>query len=336
MSKVIAEFRCNICNKSYSGYQSLWIHNKKFHNIQVTSRQHTNNIQVASSQHTNNIQVADTYIKYVCKYCNNEYTHKQSKYRHEKTCQNKNNTNIKTENNNLKQEITEIIKSQFTEILKLAKIHPKTLQKINNQLINNTNTNNSNNNNTTNNGTIINNTFVKFGNENLAKILSKKDMLNIINKNCLSLEESIKTVHFNRHLPEYNNIFITNMRDSVAYIFDGHKFILTSKDEVINDLYSAHLDNLETFITEAEIPDNKYKKISKFLETLNDDEETFVDGCNNNKKYSNYKAYKLTAIKQLVYNESDGKLLKQLNKIDLYEKLADEVQQDDSVSVEES
>lgn len=25
-------YRCNICNKDYSSYQSLWIHNKKFHN----------------------------------------------------------------------------------------------------------------------------------------------------------------------------------------------------------------------------------------------------------------------------------------------------------------
>ena len=80
-----------------------------------------------------------------------------------------------------------------------------------------------------------------------------------------------------KNLPEYNNIFITNMRDSVAYIFDGHKFILTSKDEVINDLYTAHLDNLESYIAEAEIPDNKYNKISKFLNLLNDDKETFID-----------------------------------------------------------
>ena len=31
MTKVIAEYRCNICNKTYASYQSLWIHNKKFH-----------------------------------------------------------------------------------------------------------------------------------------------------------------------------------------------------------------------------------------------------------------------------------------------------------------
>lgn len=25
------EYICNICNKKYSSYQSLWIHNKKYH-----------------------------------------------------------------------------------------------------------------------------------------------------------------------------------------------------------------------------------------------------------------------------------------------------------------
>ena len=25
------EYKCKICDKNYSSYQSLWIHNKKFH-----------------------------------------------------------------------------------------------------------------------------------------------------------------------------------------------------------------------------------------------------------------------------------------------------------------
>jgi hypothetical protein len=159
---------------------------------------------------------------------------------------------------------------------KNCKIHPKTLQKINKQLINNNTNNNTINN--INNGIInnINNTYVKFGNEQLAKLLTHKDMLNIINKQCLCIEESIKTVHFNKNLPEilnskefkitdseksldysepeYNNIFITNMKDTIAYIFDGSKFILTSKDTVINDLYNSHLENIEQFLDEVEIP----------------------------------------------------------------------------------
>ena len=138
--------------------------------------------------------------------------------------------------------------------------------------------------------------------------------------------ESIKTVHFNKDLPEYCNIFITNMRDTNAYIFDGNKFILTSKDEVINELFSNHLENIEGFLEDAKIPENKYNKITKFLEALNDDDSSFIDECNNNRKYNNYKANKLSAITKLIYNESNSKLLKKLNGIDLEEKIIDDVE----------
>jgi hypothetical protein len=114
------------------------------------------------------------------------------------------------------------------------------------------------------------------------------------------------------------------MKDTIAYIFDGSRFILTSKDEVINNLYNNHLENIEQFLDEAEIPENKYSKITKFLDTLNDNEKCFIDGSNNNKKYANYKAYKLIAIKNLIYNECDQKLLKKLNNMDLYEKINNE------------
>jgi hypothetical protein len=261
-----------------------------------------------------------------------KYKHQQSKSRHEKICKQINKPinniseiiEIKKENTEIKKENTEI-KNMLKELLeKNCKIHPKKLQKINKQLINNTNTTNSNNTinstNTINNGPVINNTYVKFGNERLSSLLTRKDMLKIINKQCLCIEESIKSVHFNKSLPEYNNVFITNMKDTIAYIFDGSKFILTSKDDVINELYNTHLENIEQFLDEAEIPENKYTKITKFLDVLNDNEQCFIDGNNNNKKYSNYKAYKLISIKNLVYNESDQKLLKKLNNMNLHQK----------------
>ena len=40
-----------------------------------------------------------------------------------------------------------------------------------------------------------------------------------------SIEESIKTIHFNNNHPECQNILITNLRDDIAHVFDGEKFI---------------------------------------------------------------------------------------------------------------
>ena len=312
---LIKLYRCNICNKNYSSQSSLCNHNKKFHNKYVISS--VSNANTTVSNVGNNV-ISNIKSNIKCKFCLKLFEHRSSKSRHQKNCNQNKNKNIST----MDQYLEEFKKSILDIIQKEAKIHPKTLQKINKQLINNTtNTNNTNNiNNTINNGSVVNNTFVKFGNEQLSSLLTRKDMLNIINKNCLCIEESIKTVHFNKNLPEYNNIFITNMKDTIAYIFDGTKFILTSKDEVINDLYNSHLENIEQFLEEAEIPENKYSKITKFLDILNDDDKSFIDGCNNNKKYSNYKAYKLVIIKNLIYNNSDNKLFKKLNNMELNEK----------------
>ena len=311
-SESIKIYRCNICDKKYSSQSSLCNHNKKFHT--------TKSIPISIPIVPVSVPVCVQNI-YQCKYCNKIYANRHSKWKHQNMCKNKidininNNNNINNINNNNNK--LEKIENMLKELLeKNCKIHPKTLQKINKQLINNINTTNN-----INNGTIINNTFVKFGNEQLSSLLKRNDMLKIINKNCLCIEESIKSVHFNKNLPEYNNIFITNMKDTIAYIFDGTKFILTSKDEVINDLYNSHLENIEQFLEEAIIPENKYSKISKFLDSLNDGEKCFIDGCNNNKKYSNYKAYKLITIKNLIYNQSDYKILKKLNSMNLNEKI---------------
>ena len=54
---------------------------------------------------------------------------------------------------------------------------------------------------------------------------------------------------------------------------------------------------------------------------MNDNEKCFIDESSNNKKYANYKAYKLIAIKNLIYNNSNNKLLKKLNTMNLQKKV---------------
>ena len=59
----MSEHKCIMCNKEYSSYNSLWNHNYKYH------------------------KDVDKSKKFVCKYCGDRFSHKQSKYNHEKnTC----------------------------------------------------------------------------------------------------------------------------------------------------------------------------------------------------------------------------------------------------------
>jgi hypothetical protein len=195
MTEVITEFQCKTCYKYYSSYQSLWIHNKKFHNNNVNIGNINGNNTVNNGNNivnnVNNERMSEN--KYICNVCKKIFSCRQSKYVHQKTICKKDlndNQELLKSNDKLEKEIIDI-KNILKELLeKNCKIHPKTLQKINKQLINNTNTNNTNNG-TINNGPVINNTYVKFGNEQLASLLSHKDMLKIINKQCLCIEESI-------------------------------------------------------------------------------------------------------------------------------------------------
>jgi hypothetical protein len=44
------EYKCKNCNKEYKSYQSLWNHNKKFHNHNATICQSTFNSNVSPTK----------------------------------------------------------------------------------------------------------------------------------------------------------------------------------------------------------------------------------------------------------------------------------------------
>jgi len=87
------EYKCKTCNKNYSSYQSLWIHNKKYHNIKP---QITTQSTLTPTEKPQNI----------CLYCNKSFSRSDSRHRHEKTCKNKKNTineieQLKNKSNNI-------------------------------------------------------------------------------------------------------------------------------------------------------------------------------------------------------------------------------------------
>ena len=108
-------YLCDVCNKKYSSYQSLWNHYKKFH-------------QEIKNDNT-------------CKYCNKSFSQKSSLNRHYKNCNYKLNHNkkdaelikkqIESNNNNINM-IKEIMLKLMNDN---CKVKPKTLTKINNNMI---------------------------------------------------------------------------------------------------------------------------------------------------------------------------------------------------------
>jgi hypothetical protein len=317
------DYYCKQCKKQYSSYKSLWNHNTKYHTPQKTSNYYFTPQKSSKSELSKPIENI-TSNNLNCKYCNKLCSRLDNLKRHENTCKNKNdiineNEILKKENEMFKKEFDNM-KSQLLQLINQNKIHPKTLQKINNN-ISNSNNNNSNN-------KIINNTYVKFDRVDISKLLSKKEIIGILNKKLLSIEEAIKTVHFNEKLPEYSNIYITNMRDNNAYVFDGTSFITVSKDEVINELINNYSEEIElSFDTyKNKLSEHTIKRLEVFLEQLNSDDK-FVDA--NKKSYSNYKLFKIANIKRMIYDNSDAKKFLSLNKMELVEKLIKNTEESD-------
>lgn len=353
---------CQHCNKEFSSYQSRCNHIRKFHIIKNIISNNTNN----TSNNTDN--TLDNTLcnisnntkpnkQYLCSKCKKSFNNYQNRWKHEKICENNKPDSLKEENELLKKQLEEkdiIYKKELEEfkkqmesqlasqmesiknlLCKEAKIHPKTLQKLNKDLlsknINNGSINNGNIGAVGNHNTVIHNTFVKFGDVDFGKILNEKQKLHILNQPFMSLEESIKMIHFNDKLPresgmglkhslsrapEYNNIYITNMRDNLAYIFDGKQFVSVNKNEVISELIDNHAGEIELLFdnNKEKLKDRISKRVEAFLELLNSSDE-YVDAAK--KTHPNYKAYKIGDIKRLIYDQSDAKKLAELKKTQL-------------------
>jgi len=297
-------FRCDKCDKNYKDKTGLWYHNNKYH--KNNSPKNANQIDetiimVEKSAKTPPTSVKTNLVdnKLICKFCNYSFTRKDSLIKHYSRCK------IKKENNSenkiieqLKNQIMEI-QLQLSDVLKYAKIHPKTLQKINKNLING-------NNNTINSGT-VNNTIqiVKFGSEDIKSILSTKEIKNILNCRYKAIEESIKKVHFNDDRPEYRNIYITNLRDNIAYVYNGNKFEAVQKYSIINQLIDQHMNNIEVSLEDYKdrLPERTVEILDKLIEKLQDDHTSMIDE-ENNKEFKNYRLFKINEVKLMIYNET--------------------------------
>jgi hypothetical protein len=306
---------CKYCNKEYKSYSSRSNHIRIYHsNEKLSNSSKPSSLLTFPSSGSFTSLSKDNSSKLTCSKCNKTFSRSDNLKRHQTNCINTD-TSIKdllTENEILKQHLKkqeELMIQLMESINKNAKIHPKTLQKINKQLIN------SNNNNT-----IINNTYVKFGNLSYDGILSDKEQREILRKQYLSLEESIKKIHFNKNLPEYNNVFITNMKDDIAYVFNGKQFISVRKNDMLNKLIDMHVDeiNISFEKNKGKLNEKQIERLEKFLDMLNDEDTKYKDGTQ--RIFSNYKAYKINEVKLMIYNESDTKKLSNLTNIELFEK----------------
>ncbi len=281
-------YKCNYCDKEYKSCSARGLHYNLKHKEEYTKDKETKKINI-------------------CEYCNKQFSSRQSKYFHKKTCKIKDvdesildkNEELMNENKQLKETINLLLQNYKTPPNNVQKINK---QKINKQLINNGTINN----------TINTINIIKFGTEDLKNIFTEKEILNILkNHKILSLEESIKAIHCNDARPEYKNIYITNLRNEYAYTFDGEKFVNVYKEAAVSELVNNHCDFIEETVEtyKNKIPIEAYNILQKFINQMNDEDTQFTN-YEINKTYPNYRKYKIESIKLLIFNNTDKNIIK--------------------------
>ena len=219
-------------------------------------------------------------LKYQCNYCTRFFSTNSNMHKHIKKCQ------IKIQKDNEKEEIFKKLlhemKKQNEKLGEIEKqnkelkneINEIKIKNINNSTINNlNNTNNSNN--TLDQSNNINNyniQLVAYGKEDYDK-LTEKEYKIIINKGFKSVQEAVKSLHFNKNRPENHNIYISNIRDNYVMIYEGNKWELRNRKETIEELYIAKKDILVDKFDELlnKLPEYAIEKFERFINDVQDD-----------------------------------------------------------------
>lgn len=142
----------------------------------------------------------------------------------------------------------------------------------------NNNNNNSNNSNINSNNNIQNNNMFNvnikpFGQEDLTQIpdiVSKR----LFTKGFQSVQKLVNYVHFNKNRPENHNVYLSNMRANYVLTFNGTKWILRDKDEVLDKLYddkSFYLENKFYELQDTLKPALR-RKFQRFINDYDEDE----------------------------------------------------------------
>ena len=239
---------CQHCNKEFSSQSSRSNHNKKFHKSDISQK---------SVSHQPNISRKAPALKckeisYPCSFCDKEYKHIQSRWKHENKCKINENNKVNSEN---------IMKEQIENLIDTVNTLKKELNKKNEaKTVNNNN----------NNGTIINNNIHinELGRENILNKLTLEEQINIAT--CHLFNESphvemVRLTYTKENCLENQNTLITNLQNKSCQVFNSK----SKKYEATNK--SQHIDNIIHY---------RKKDIKELSETLKQNEKVY-------KKYGN-------------------------------------------------
>ena len=264
-------YSCPDCNKKYNNKYDYMRHiNRKTpcnkNDVkQINVSEHNEKHDEHKRTLTNEINKIE---KHICFYCNNKFVNKSSltrhtklycktKKQHEKEKEDKYNELIekieRIENNERKfeNEINEL-KNQLNE----EKMKNKKLNQIINKQTNIENTTNNITNNIENQNNNITLNLIAYGREDMNKI-DVEYILQALKRGTSAIPIMTENIHFNLKYPEFHNVYISNMNQKYAMVYNGRDWILRDKNDIIDNLYENKYDFLEEKFEDI------YNKLSK-------------------------------------------------------------------------
>ena len=296
------ENMCTLCDKTFANNKGFMKHKRNIHGIFCIDKDRRKD------------EEKDCYL---CKYCKKEYVKVKSRWVHEKKCKIENEKEndrllvLKEENDKLKNELLQNEMKHQQQIIKLQqkiissnRLDNKTFKAVNKILMDNS-YNNSNN--TVNNINNITYQMLAIGNEDLVNVLTMEQKKHIMDSRLGSLEKLVEIAHCGEY-NQFKNIIITNLKDNYAYQYDQEKgyFVSFTKDVLLDKLINDRVMDIEDIYDELKnankIGDRTKRLIQDFLDKMNNEKEPFFD---NEVKYDNFKLFKMSKIKILLYNNHD-------------------------------
>ena len=260
--------RKNICKNKVSD-DSLKEEYIKYNIIDRLNQINPANSSANPANSTNNpVKITE----FICDLCENTFSRKDSLLKHQHgRCKNKNNENmielVKLLNEQLKEQ-KEQIKDQSNQIKELIKKAGITNIQQNIKLL-------------------------SYGSTDISH-LTDKDFLKCLNHSNFCIPHLIEKIHFNPKNPENHNIYISNIKNNYAMLYNGNKWILKDRDETIMNLIDDKDVILEQKLEEWIENGKEYPKImSKF--------KRYIDKKDNNKVLNKIK----DEIKLVLFNNRE-------------------------------
>ena len=269
------KYQCHKCLKEFSQKSNFEYHMRRIRPCVKTDFSNNNQVNddnvdllripPKSEEFLQNRRVSEEQIKcstnsdiLLCQHCKKIFSRKDNLKRHidESRCKKSKIINLSSEDDKYNILFNEHLKTKeelnkIKNIIIPLKHFKKNGSNFSQSIINTNNTQNN---------ITINNYIVNHGFEDVNKLTSDENK-DIINSNSEAIYNIVKQIHYNPRLPEYNNIYINNLRSNSVYVMVDGKFVVEDKKTIIADMISRMAQHIEYISNQAKPISKKQREL---------------------------------------------------------------------------